>query len=543
MTDLLPDRDFATLFSDPDAPEPASRAASPFRSWAAVRVSPEARLAAVDRLVTLDQNLTGKSPHQVRAGLDRAWALALSLRTEEAMDVVASVELWLTDLERPAAASTRRDLQLLRAVVFALRDQTESSLALAEGVLKAEPPEPQAQLAAMLCRLGYWRRGDLASFYALARPTPCNTLGKRQIVCTAYDQAMDAAIEAELLRFSAAKLLAQGALDLVELQSGSDFAGLFPAALLAQLLYEQGDADGAWDILESRLGRLRSSGTAESTARAYPLMARIAARRGEAQFAAAVAREGEAFGEQRGWSRLTAACLFERFELFLAEARWDEAQAAAERLARLACERQGRSDVNWPLTRLADLAAARLALHRAPSRDAVAVIRRLHHEAVQRRDLHLGLQLAVCLVDGLAAIGQDDEALNLMLRLLNVGASVGLCQTILDGGPRVATVLRGVLELSRLDPALRPLAAYVSHLASHWSVAPVGPVSRTSGPLSSRECAVLRLISRGHSNKRIAQILGIAVDTVKTHAKNIFVKLDAANRAEAVVRAERLGLI
>jgi LuxR family maltose regulon positive regulatory protein len=53
----------------------------------------------------------------------------------------------------------------------------------------------------------------------------------------------------------------------------------------------------------------------------------------------------------------------------------------------------------------------------------------------------------------------------------------------------------------------------------------------------------LRLISRGHSNKRVAQALGIAVDTVKTHAKNIFIKLDAANRAQAVSRAERLGLI
>jgi ATP/maltotriose-dependent transcriptional regulator MalT len=66
---------------------------------------------------------------------------------------------------------------------------------------------------------------------------------------------------------------------------------------------------------------------------------------------------------------------------------------------------------------------------------------------------------------------------------------------------------------------------------------------RTSGPLSARECDILRLIRRGYSNKRIGLDLGIAFETVKTHAKNIYGKLDAGNRAEAVACADRLGLI
>jgi len=502
---------------------------------------PEAHIAAVSRLVKLDQNLSGKSPAEIRRALDRASALALGLRSDEAMEVAARLEPWLNDLEEPAAAEARRDLQLVRALALAAADQTEPSLALAESVLRGTSAEPRAQLAATLCRLAYWRRGDLDSYYAVTPPPPSSSLGKRQIQCRAYDQAMTAAIEAEQLRFSGARLLAQGALDLVELQPGR--AGLFPAAVLAVLLYEHGDADRAWDLLERRLGALRTIGAVESAVRAYPLMGRIAARRAEAQFAAVLLREGEALGEQRRWTRLTSACLFERFELFLAEQRWDEAQDAMERLARLALNRQGRDDVDWPVTRAADLARARLDLHRTPNRGAVAVVRQLHHAAFGRGDLHLGLQLAVRLVDGLVAIGEDEEALNLMFRLLHVGAGVGLCQTILDGGPRVAALLPRVLARTALDPALGPMAAYVSHLVNRWPAALAAPVSRTRGPLSCRECAVLRLISRGHSNKRVAQALGIAVDTVKTHAKNIFAKLDAANRAEAVARAERLGLI
>jgi LuxR family maltose regulon positive regulatory protein len=56
-------------------------------------------------------------------------------------------------------------------------------------------------------------------------------------------------------------------------------------------------------------------------------------------------------------------------------------------------------------------------------------------------------------------------------------------------------------------------------------------------PLSAREAAVLGLIGHGLSNKRIARSLGIAPETVKSHAKNILAKLKAQTRAEAVALA------
>jgi DNA-binding NarL/FixJ family response regulator len=55
--------------------------------------------------------------------------------------------------------------------------------------------------------------------------------------------------------------------------------------------------------------------------------------------------------------------------------------------------------------------------------------------------------------------------------------------------------------------------------------------------LSPRETAILELIAQGHSNKTIARILGISPETVKTHVKNLFVKLGVEKRAQAVARA------
>jgi DNA-binding NarL/FixJ family response regulator len=52
--------------------------------------------------------------------------------------------------------------------------------------------------------------------------------------------------------------------------------------------------------------------------------------------------------------------------------------------------------------------------------------------------------------------------------------------------------------------------------------------------LSSRELEVLRLVSQGRSNKEIASALGIVEGTVKAHFTNIFTKLGAADRAQAI---------
>jgi DNA-binding NarL/FixJ family response regulator len=61
--------------------------------------------------------------------------------------------------------------------------------------------------------------------------------------------------------------------------------------------------------------------------------------------------------------------------------------------------------------------------------------------------------------------------------------------------------------------------------------------------LSAREQTILLLMSRGLSNKTIARELGVAPETVKSHAKRIFWKLTARSRAQAVYRGAVLGLI
>jgi DNA-binding CsgD family transcriptional regulator len=61
--------------------------------------------------------------------------------------------------------------------------------------------------------------------------------------------------------------------------------------------------------------------------------------------------------------------------------------------------------------------------------------------------------------------------------------------------------------------------------------------------ISKREYEVLELMSKGHSNQEIADKLFVSLNTVKTHLSNLFVKLDAKRRTQAIQKAKELGLI
>ncbi len=67
--------------------------------------------------------------------------------------------------------------------------------------------------------------------------------------------------------------------------------------------------------------------------------------------------------------------------------------------------------------------------------------------------------------------------------------------------------------------------------------------SKIQNLLSPRELEVLRLVAAGRSNAEIAQELVVAVSTVKKHINNLYAKLDARSRTQAVARARELGLL
>ena len=66
---------------------------------------------------------------------------------------------------------------------------------------------------------------------------------------------------------------------------------------------------------------------------------------------------------------------------------------------------------------------------------------------------------------------------------------------------------------------------------------------KQTNPIPERQLAILRLIRVGHSNQEIADILHISTNTVKTHIRLLYDRLDARNRQECLLKAEQLHLL
>jgi LuxR family maltose regulon positive regulatory protein len=62
-------------------------------------------------------------------------------------------------------------------------------------------------------------------------------------------------------------------------------------------------------------------------------------------------------------------------------------------------------------------------------------------------------------------------------------------------------------------------------------------------PLSERELEVLRLLAAGYKYKEVAERLVISMNTVRSHTKNVYSKLNVNNRTQAITRAKELNML
>jgi DNA-binding NarL/FixJ family response regulator len=95
----------------------------------------------------------------------------------------------------------------------------------------------------------------------------------------------------------------------------------------------------------------------------------------------------------------------------------------------------------------------------------------------------------------------------------------------------------------RKDLMDRVRAVHVGEKHIHSQVAVQIAHHTADDDLTRREVEVLQLVAAGHANKRIADLLSIAEETVKVHVSSIMSKLAVSGRTHAVTRALQRGII
>ncbi|MGI9015686.1 MAG: response regulator [Euzebya sp.] len=129
----------------------------------------------------------------------------------------------------------------------------------------------------------------------------------------------------------------------------------------------------------------------------------------------------------------------------------------------------------------------------------------------------------------------DDE--QYLFQALRVGAAGFLLKRI--SGAELIEHLRHVAEGTVvIDPTLAGRVASSAarlHAGEYWPGARLG--------LTQRESEVLALLVTGMSNRAIAQRLVVSEETVKSHVRGVYRKLDVTDRAQAVAVALREGIM
>ncbi|GHO46369.1 LuxR C-terminal-related transcriptional regulator [Ktedonospora formicarum] len=160
-----------------------------------------------------------------------------------------------------------------------------------------------------------------------------------------------------------------------------------------------------------------------------------------------------------------------------------------------------------------------------------------------------GFKIAICLSLACAyeAQGAKKQALEAMAEAIALAEPQAYMRSFLDGGIRILRLLKQLCRTyqSGKQQERSRLLKYLKRLLS---------ISECEQPtlynsaliveeLSAREVEVLCLLAAGNSNAEIASALVIGVNTVKTHLKNIYGKLEAHNRTQAIAQARAQDLL
>ncbi len=191
------------------------------------------------------------------------------------------------------------------------------------------------------------------------------------------------------------------------------------------------------------------------------------------------------------------------------------------------------------------VARARILLVQKMPTEALSLLEPLQANAEKQERWSHVIEMKVLQALAYSMRNEEQEALTVLAQAAHLAESESYIRIFVDEGTAMATLLSRLREQKWRKgptPYLDTLLAAFSLESMTHKPLPTGlnqPRGRLMEqplvePLSERELEVLHLVARGDSNQEIAEVLVIALDTVKRHVTHIFEKLGVNNRVQAV---------
>jgi len=332
----------------------------------------------------------------------------------------------------------------------------------------------------------------------------------------------------------------------------------FASIYLAEVLYEMDSLAEAKRLLVLYLPLVKDAGIPDQLIASHIIYARILRAEGNANDALQTLVELEQLGMQRRLQRVIDIARLEQVRAAVLEGDLEKARANFSLVGPAPAWQRRElqmiaNDIESPM-----LASARLQVHGGQAAVVLPMLKEHLQEAYARGRMRYALRVKVLYALALSQAGQRNPALRTLRETLHDAQAEGFVRVFKDEGPALSALigdmLAGMQDASGPEnDALRTFAEKIllrqqrqatsANVLNEPVRAPAAHDNAGGSELTERELDVLRLLAQGCGNQAIAEKLFVSVTTVKTHLRNINLKLGAHNRTEAISIARRLAII
>jgi len=496
-------------------------------------------------------------PEQLRAhprmqAID-VWAVLFTQGASDAMGLLAT-----SGIEASEDPTIRAHVNALRPLLLAMLDRYDEANEVGRaGLARLPTAVPFADTVLTNCMahvtsvLGEKREAQ--RLLDAARKTQSGSVFNRM-----YTESTEGLLDIERGRFRQATARFRLAVDATTREADYSHTGgnAWAGVLYASAMYEADELGAVDRLLNVYLPLAREVGLPDHMISSYAMRSRLLFWRGDVDGALRVLMELETLGHLRKLPRVVVTAKLERARMLM---RQGNAYGAKEELDRAddkaVWERVARQRL--PAHDVLDIGIARLRWEILFG-DAAEALRRIDAdlpavdaEARVRRSRKLRVLKSMALW----RTKQYNAAADVMCDILLEGSREGFVRLVIDEGPIVAGAIQAVLAPlkaapEKSDPILMAYAQKLLDALGPDALATEAAPSTATGevpwqvePLTQKEMQVLKLLAEGYSNSAMSEKLFVSDSTVRTHLRNINMKLGAQNRTQAVSLARRYGLI
>jgi LuxR family maltose regulon positive regulatory protein len=205
-------------------------------------------------------------------------------------------------------------------------------------------------------------------------------------------------------------------------------------------------------------------------------------------------------------------------------------------------------NANSPINHSRDiefLTMARILIAQNKLDEGLALLEKISELSDEIGKKYTALEAMILLAIAFFSHGDTENALDRLELALTLGEAEEYIQIFVDEGLPMARLLYEALSREISPEYVQKLLAAFPDVEPEKELMskPVVSDDEWIEPLSERELEVLQLIAEGISRQEIASRLILSLNTVKTHARNIYSKLGVNNQMQAVGKARGLGLL